>query len=96
MSVYLDTRYQAKGDLYLDDGQTFAARDHCAKTLMTYTFVDGLLSGSKNLDKGCFYDGAAYVKKVTQLQVYGVPSEPTAAIDLSTNQSVEFSYDSEL
>ena len=39
LDIYLDDYDQAKGYVYMDDGQTFNFRDSCEKTLVEYSYT---------------------------------------------------------
>lgn len=69
--IYLDSKKEAQGYIYLDDGTTFGYRDDCQKTFVRFNFdSNGMLSATRDIEDGCMYDGAA-TKMITQVKIYG-------------------------
>ena len=60
LDVYLDSKSEAHGFIYLDDGTTFDYRDECSKTVVSFIYdAIGNLSARRELEDSCTFEGAA-------------------------------------
>jgi len=78
LQIYLDRDNSAEGLLYLDDGQSFRYKTHNEKTLMHYSFEEGVLTATKLLDSEYHF---AFKKQIDSVSIYGVSSIPSEVRD---------------
>lgn len=93
LELFLDSHANARGQLYLDDGDSFEYRTDKAKTLVHYNFHDGVLSTVKALPDEFHYEAAAS-KMITDVTIYGSQFEPLKVTDLATGTELEYEWDS--
>lgn len=89
LQIYLDRDDQAEGLLYLDDGHSFRYKTHNEKTLMHYSYEDGILTATKLLDSE-YHD--AFEKQIDTVSIYGISSMPSEVRD-TQNELIGFAYD---
>eukprot|EP00347_Sterkiella_histriomuscorum_P017483 403349187 len=76
LDIYLDQNQQAKGLLYLDDGESFQYQTHNEKILIEYTFEFQTLS-YQILNPEAFYHKTLKIK-IQQIHIYGLKKDFTS------------------
>ena len=60
LDVYLNSNNEAKGQIYLDDGETFRFEKNDERTLIEFTFRDNILRSRAVLHES-YYDVASEI-----------------------------------
>ncbi|CAF2946311.1 unnamed protein product [Rotaria sp. Silwood2] len=74
--VALDRNYEAKGELYMDDGYTYNYRGKRQLTYRRFTFKNNELR-SKSLDTSAKFETAAWIERII---IHGYPENPNRVI----------------
>ena len=80
--VALDNEHRAKGQLYWDDGESFAFSTAGESVLRDFEVKDGVLSCNKNSAAASNGSGYKSGLSVERIIVVGLDKEPAAAINV--------------
>ncbi|XP_036397946.1 neutral alpha-glucosidase C [Megalops cyprinoides] len=94
LTVALDSKGHAEGELYLDDGHSFSFRDRKQFALRRFSLQQGHLHSSRADDTGLF-DSESTVQCVSFLGVKRKPSAVTVQISGAKEDHTEFHYQEE-
>ena len=95
LDIYLDKDGYAVGDLYMDDGETFAYRDEFAITYVRYYFENNVLTEEFVTDKHRWYDGA-FNQKIDTVVIHGIEKAPEQVVIKHTGAQAKFEYKEDL
>ena len=94
LEVYPAQDGTAGGQLYMDDGQTFAHEKECEKVYVFFGFEDNMLYTQRDINDDCRYVDAEK-QKISKVTIYDVIQRPEYIELTQRGGIVDFVYDSD-